>query len=147
MDAKPGNANRAIFGKRSKDLARRANVRELYRAPDPTRPFLANDQLERATSAPPYVDLAKRTGWLCFHVYDSRKSMGVGFPDLTLARGKRVVFIELKTEKGRLRPEQVKWGDTLRDSVAEYYLFRPSDWNTVREVLNPRQQEPLQVPS
>lgn len=79
-------------------------------------------------------------GWLAYHDVDSRRNRA-GFPDLVLARweragpGARVIFAELKTERGKLRPEQRRWADVLGCSRAEYYVWRPSDWDTVLDIL------------
>ena len=48
-------------------------------------------------------------GWYhIYHTFDSRRSQ-VGFPDLTLVRDGRLVFLELKTEKGKATAEQESW--------------------------------------
>ena len=59
------------------------------------------------------LQLANLTGWLTYHVYDSRLS-AAGFPDLVLCRPPLVLFAELKSEAGRLRPEQEAWLEALR---------------------------------
>ena len=58
-----------------------------------------------------------------------------GYPDLTLCRGPRLVFAELKSEMGRVTPEQQAWLDRLEAAGAEVYLWRPSDLPAVRETL------------
>ncbi len=72
------------------------------------------------------MSLAAACGWThVMHIHDSRRSAGAGFPDLCMVRGERVVFIELKTMRGRLSPLQASWRDALTVSVAEWYLIRP----------------------
>jgi hypothetical protein len=47
-----------------------------------------------------------------------------------------LVLAELKTNKGRIKPEQKLWGQLLGECPGvEYYLWRPSDEGEVREVL------------
>ncbi|WP_309080292.1 VRR-NUC domain-containing protein [Zhihengliuella sp.] len=74
--------------------------------------------------------LAKATGWgLRYHTHDSRRS-AAGFPDLVLVdpvRG-RVLFRELKREKGKLTPDQVQWVTGLRAAGVDAGTWRPSDW-------------------
>ena len=74
------------------------------------------------------LQLARLHGWLAYHTHDSRRSQA-GFPDLVLVRGQRVVFAELKSAKGRVRPAQRVWLDRLEAAGAETYLWRPSDWD------------------
>ena len=50
-------------------------------------------------------DLALLRGWIVHHAADSRRA-DPGLPDLILVRAPRVIFAELKTERGRLRAEQ-----------------------------------------
>ncbi len=59
---------------------------------------------------------------------------GKGFPDLVLARGEHVIFAEVKSEKGRLAPEQQEWLDALAGG-ADVYVWRPSDWDEIEGVL------------
>ena len=59
---------------------------------------------------------------------------GNGFPDLVLARD-RVVFAELKTQTGRLRPDQQVWRGKLLAAGAEHYVWDPRDWDEIRSVL------------
>jgi len=73
------------------------------------------------------LKLARMTGWLSYHTWDSRKSQP-GFPDLVLVRRERLVFAELKSEKGKLTPAQVEWNEALKATAAEVYVWRPADW-------------------
>jgi hypothetical protein len=59
----------------------------------------------------------------------------VGYPDLTLVRGGRMVFAELKAQDGRLSAEQTAWLDALKQTKAEVYVWKPSDWPTIKRVL------------
>lgn len=90
------------------------------------------------------VDIARAHGWLVAHFRPSLERSGrwstavaadgAGFPDLCLAR-ERVVFVELKGQRGRLRPEQERWREVLLRAGAEAYVWRPSDEPTVWRVL------------
>lgn len=78
---------------------------------------------------------ARLQGWLAYHTYDSRRSTP-GFPDLVLVRPPRIVVAELKTEHGRLSKEQEKWLATFAKCPGtEVYVWRPSSWKQVEEVL------------
>lgn len=79
------------------------------------------------------VELARMMGWAHYHTHDSRRSIK-GFPDLVLVRD-RVVYAELKAQKGRLSPEQKDWVQKLSGAGAEVYIWRPSDWDDVLETL------------
>ncbi len=74
-------------------------------------------------------------GWLDYHSWTSMHS-AAGFPDMVLVKPPRVIFAELKTENGTVSPHQQFWLDTLKQcSGVEVYLWRPSDWNTIVEIL------------
>ncbi len=76
---------------------------------------------------------AKRNGWLVYHTHDSRKSEA-GFPDLVLVRD-RVLFVELKTDKGVRTAAQNKWLYALGEANAQVHVWRPMDWKLIVEVL------------
>ncbi len=82
------------------------------------------------------VQLARLTGWRCYHTFDSRRS-APGFPDLVLARPPRLIFAELKSEKGRLRPAQVEWLEALAEveRAPEVFLWRPADFGDIQSTL------------
>ena len=81
------------------------------------------------------LDLARLTGWRCYHTHDSRRSEA-GFPDLCLARRGRLVFAELKTASGRVTDAQRQWLGALSACPGlEVHVWRPADWPAVREVL------------
>lgn len=52
---------------------------------------------------------------------------GKGFVDLVLVRN-RVLFVELKSQIGKLKPEQSEWGARLLLAGATYFIWRPVDW-------------------
>ena len=86
------------------------------------------------------VGLAVTAGWeLVYHPYDSRRS-NPGYPDLTLCRPPRIVWVELKTQAGRFEPEQPLWLDGLLACGAEVYVWRPQHWlsGAVEHVLTSR---------
>ena len=71
------------------------------------------------------TDAAELNGWLVFHDNDSRLNPA-GFPDLVLVKPPRIVLLELKTAKGRVRPEQQVWLDALADvDTVASALVRP----------------------
>lgn len=115
------------------------------------RPHLASEQPARAvTVVPPSAatlsmtevawqrmvcDPAELRGWRWHHQHYSKRSPA-GWPDLVLVRGPRLVAAELKSERGRVHPEQRVWLDALAAVPGvETYLWRPSAWAQVQAVL------------
>jgi hypothetical protein len=80
------------------------------------------------------IKLANLGRWLSYHTYNSKRS-AAGFPDLTLVRGPELVFAELKTERGKVKPEQQGWLDALAATGADVYVWRPSDLDEVSQRL------------
>ena len=81
------------------------------------------------------VDVAEQCGWLVFHDNDSRRN-NPGFPDLVLVKPPRVVFMELKSDKGTLRPEQQVWmGHLLECDTIASAVVRPEHLNLVIDYL------------
>lgn len=70
---------------------------------------------------------ARRFGFWVYFTHDSRRSPS-GMPDLVLANPGRRLFllVELKTDTGRLRPEQRQAIDALRASGVRVEIWRPS---------------------
>ena len=66
---------------------------------------------------------------------------GKGWVDLVLVRSVlskergRILFIELKSEKGQLSPEQEEWARTITAAGGEWYCWRPSKWQEVEVAL------------
>lgn len=80
------------------------------------------------------VGLAKLRGWSVFHPLHSIGSEP-GWPDLTLVRGRRLVFAELKSQTGRTTAAQDRWLAELAATEAEVFLWRPADWTQIEAVL------------
>lgn len=83
------------------------------------------------------IDLAKTLGWLVHHDGgDVRRTTygDPGFPDLVLAKGGRVVFLELKSEKGKLTDTQYAWSEAIYEKM---HVVRPSDMQWIAQLLGP----------
>jgi hypothetical protein len=92
------------------------------------------------------LEVARLGGWRTLHIRPARRADGSwrtpvsgdgqGWPDLTLVRPPRLLFVELKSERGRLSASQADWIGVLRLlPKVEVYVWRPSDWDELVEVL------------
>jgi hypothetical protein len=80
-------------------------------------------------------DLARTFGWRRYHTWLAKHSPA-GFPDECLLRPPRLVFAELKAERGRLKPDQEAWLDELRQVPGvDAYVWRPADMDEIATVL------------
>lgn len=93
-------------------------------------------------------DLARQLGWESMHVDPLRTSgglwrtpthgsLGKGWPDTTYVRDRdrRLIFVEFKRELGTVAPEQLAVLDYLNRAGLEAFLWRPSDFDRIVEVL------------
>jgi hypothetical protein len=94
------------------------------------------------------LDLAQTAGWRCYFTWRSTHSPA-GFPDLTMVRGSRLIFAELKSERGTLSDAQEEWLADLNAVVRAHsidlhpggrvpiavYVWCPSDWPDIVQVL------------
>ena len=82
-------------------------------------------------------ELAAKLGYKrAYHTFDSRRSDS-GFPDLVLVRD-RVIYLELKREKGKLSDSQIEWLTALVKARAEVYVARPRHLQLLAQVLGRR---------
>lgn len=97
------------------------------------------------------VDLAETLGYYVHHCRPAMNRQGQwstpiqgdpGYPDLTLAHlSGAVVFLELKSAKGRMSPAQTRWAERLEQTdrvsggVVRYALVRPTDLQRVANLL------------
>ena len=81
--------------------------------------------------------LIEAAGYLGFRAYHTRFSVGsqAGFPDLVLTGKGRVIFAELKDDRRKLTPAQQEYLDYLRAEGIDAYLWRPSDWDDIEDIL------------
>ena len=93
------------------------------------------------------IDLAQRYGWTVAHFRPAETKKGwrtavsadgVGFPDLILVKGHRLLVVELKKEDGKLAAEQYFWLLKFLGVEAEVYLWKPSDEDEFTAVLTGR---------
>ncbi len=93
------------------------------------------------------IDLAHLNGFRVAHFTQAQvrpgvwatpvKADGKGFPDLVLVRD-RVIFAELKSDRGSVRIDQGIWAQSLTSAGAEMYLWRPKDLEEIAAVLSRR---------
>jgi len=80
-------------------------------------------------------DLARALGWRRYHTWLAKHSPG-GFPDEVLVRPPRLVFAELKSERGVLTLDQEGWLEALRQVAGgDVYVWRPPDMDEIARVL------------
>ena len=83
------------------------------------------------------VQAAKLHGWMVAHFRPALTAKGwrtpmqgdPGFPDLVLARKGEVLFLELKSQKGRMTEAQTAWHYEL--GIARAHLVLPEDLDDV----------------
>ena len=90
------------------------------------------------------INLAKMHGWLVHHPLPSMNKRGIwathelgdhGFPDLVLAHPTgRVIFAELKSDKGKVSPLQSRWLSVLEQG-AVVWVWRPADLDWIASYL------------
>lgn len=89
-------------------------------------------------------DLLKMFGWRYTHFRPAYTSKGYrtpltghkGFPDYCCVRNNRLLFLELKSETGKLSDEQAEWITILGQVVGiEVGVYRPSDFEEVLALL------------
>lgn len=96
------------------------------------------------------TDLAELYGWTWAHFRPAQTAKGwrtpvsgpggAGFPDLVLWRpGDRVIFVELKTDRGTVRPEQREVLVGLDLAGVQAQVWRPRDFEDVRATLARRE--------
>lgn len=92
------------------------------------------------------LNLARRAGWMIHHDLPAMSRTGrwathvegtVGFPDLVLVSPHygQLIFIELKSEKGRTTSSQDNWLDALAIAGVECHVVRPSDLEMITHRL------------
>lgn len=82
---------------------------------------MSEDQFQQAVT-----ELCDWRHLLWFHDHDSRRNPS-GFPDLVIVSPWGVLFRELKTDTGRIRPDQKKWLAVLQLAGADADVWRPAD--------------------
>ena len=110
-----------------------------------TEPLFKIEQSEAQFQAS-VEQLATTLGWDWMHIRKAMNdrgyhrtpvvgSLGPGWPDLVLVKGERLIFAEMKSQKGRLAPHQQKVLQQLSATGHEVFCWRPSDWDKIVEVL------------
>lgn len=91
--------------------------------------------------------LATMLGWLHVHHRPAQTTrgwrtpvsgeLGKGWPDLVLVRerDRRLIFAELKSDTGRVTPDEERVLGILRRVGLEVHVWRPRDLDAIAEVL------------
>jgi hypothetical protein len=95
------------------------------------------------------VRYAKLMGWKAWHdaatnrrrrcascgAWSAGARNPAGLPDLILVRRPRLVWVELKADRGALSDAQREWIESLRACGQECYVWKPKDWSQVERIL------------
>ena len=83
------------------------------------------------------IEVARTFGWQVAHFRAARTKHGwttpvaadgAGFPDLVLIHPDHgLLWRELKSAQGRLSPDQIRWGELLTATGADWAVWRPAD--------------------
>ncbi len=105
----------------------------------PAAPFISEDHLLATV-----IGIAKANNFLCYHTWRSTHSQA-GYPDLCCVRNERnadggvtsrLIYIELKSSRGRVSPAQREWLQALSQVPGvEVYCWTPEDLALAEEVL------------
>lgn len=63
-------------------------------------------------------------GYFVFKVHQQGKYCYKGISDLIAIKDGITIFVEVKTDKGKLRPEQMAFMDSIADKGGKYYVVR-----------------------
>jgi hypothetical protein len=104
--------------------------------------------MSEATFQKQVLELAARYDWEVLHILPGatkkgvwrspiQGSLGVGWPDLFLARAKdqRIIAAELKDEDGKATPEQMRVLGFLSGLGFEWHIWKPRDLPHIAVVL------------
>lgn len=108
-------------------------VHRAHAKPELTARQILDGQVTEKAYMQQIIDLARKCGYYCYHCHDSRRSMP-GFPDLMIIAD-RIIFLEVKTETGKLSPEQRAVIHRLRSAGCLAMVVRPSNWSDVEHML------------
>lgn len=89
--------------------------------------------------------LAEKLRWSWVHFRPARTAhgwvtpvsgpLGKGWPDLVLVKPGRVIFAELKSDKGKVSAEQDDVIGLLNSAGVEAYVWRPRDFDAIVEIF------------
>lgn len=101
------------------------------------------------------IQIAHAFGWIVAHFRPGLNQRGrwmtavsgdgVGFPDLVLVHERTgdLIFVELKRDTGKLRPEQERWGAAINaGGSSRFHVWRPRDFEAVRARLMVHKEKP-----
>jgi hypothetical protein len=92
-------------------------------------------------------DALDYTGWSWIHHRPGRRASGKwadpvqgnsarGWPDVFAVRDDRAIAVELKTDSGRVTPEQTEWLARLNAAGIEtHLLFLPRQWTVFERII------------
>lgn len=86
------------------------------------------------------IEMAMTFGWRVAHFRPAETKKGwrtamtghIGFPDLVLARHEQVMFVELKSDTGKMRPDQEAWAKAIGPN---FQVWRPGDLKKIERLL------------
>jgi hypothetical protein len=103
-------------------------------------------EISEAAFTAQLLELCHTLGWYMVHFRAARTSRGwrtpiqgdgIGYPDTCLfsPSQKRIVWAELKRDSCKPTPEQLAWGEVIKATGHEWYLWKPKDFDSIVEIL------------